>query len=496
MSGTQTSSAVAIIGSGFGGLGMAYYLKRSGIDSLVIFEKANEVGGTWRENTYPGAGCDVPSHLYSYSFEQHYPWKWRYAKQPEILEYQRHCASKYDIRRHVRFGQEVTGADFDAARGLWRIRLADGGVHEAQFLISSVGQLHKPAYPKIPGLDSFKGRAFHSAHWDHGYDLRGKTVAVIGTGASAVQFVPEVARQVARMHVFQRTPGWTVPKVDTPFSKFGLWLLAQFPWIGWLDRGRIFGIGELLAYAYQGHKWLEKMVTGLAKFQLWRQVRDPVLRARLTPDYPIGCKRILLSNDWLPALARDNVEVVSERIDSIEPTGIRTADGRLREVDALIYGTGFAATDFLAPMDIRGLNGRSLREGWKSGAEAYLGMSAAGFPNLFMLYGPNTNVGSGSIIFMLECQQRYVTQMIEAQRADGWAYADIRAEVQTAFVQEVATRSATSTFTGNCQSWYKTADGRNTNNWIGSGFEFRDRTAQPDLSNYTLVQAQSAQKAA
>ncbi|TAJ53242.1 MAG: NAD(P)/FAD-dependent oxidoreductase [Nevskiaceae bacterium] len=484
---TSSASTVAIIGTGFGGLGMAWHLKQAGIDSLVIFEKADDVGGTWRENRYPGSGCDVPSHLYSFSFESHYPWAWRYARQPEILDYLRHCSRKFDLQRHIRFRTEVEGADFDAARGVWRIRLAGGGVHEARFLVSAVGQLHRPAYPRIPGGDQFAGKAFHSAHWDHDYDLKGKTVAVIGTGASAVQFVPEIAKEVQQLYLYQRTPGWTIPKVERPISPFMRGLLNRLPVIEKLDRLRIYGITELLAYAYMGHRWLERLVTGLAKFQLWRQVRDPALRRRLTPDFPVGCKRILLSNDWYPALTRPNVEVVSEAVQALEPKGVRSADGKLREVDAVIYGTGFAATEFLAPMQIRGLDGRELREQWRGGAEAYLGISVSGFPNLFLLYGPNTNVGSGSIVYMLECQQRYVSQLIAAQRASGWRYADLRADAQAEYVAEVQRRSAESTFEGSCQSWYKTAEGRNTNNWIGLMREYRRRTAKPDLARYQFA---------
>lgn len=481
-----SSSTVAIIGSGFGGLGMAWYLKQAGISSFTIFEKSNEVGGTWRENRYPGAGCDVPSHLYSFSFESHYPWAWRYAKQGEILDYQRHVARKHEIYPHVRFGCEVLGADFDAARGVWVLRLASGETHEARFLVSAVGQLHRPAYPKIPGGIRFAGRSFHSAHWDADYDLRGKTVAVIGTGASAVQFVPEVARQAKQLYLYQRTPGWTLPKVEAPISRAQRRLMQALPMVERLDRLRIFALLELLALGLMGNKLVEWALHKVASFQLWRQVRDPQLRRKLTPDFPVGCKRILLSNEWYPTLCRDNVELVSEPVQELTETGVRTADGRLREVDAVIYGTGFAATELLAPMQIRGTDGRELRAHWQAGAEAYLGISVAGFPNLGMLYGPNTNVGSGSIIYMLECQQRYLAALIRAQQDAGWISADIKPEAQAAFVAEVQARSANSAFEGSCQSWYKTAEGRNTNNWVGTMSEFRRRTAAPDLSLYQL----------
>jgi len=491
--GIRSSSKVAIIGSGFGGLGMGYYLKQAGIDSFTIFEKAADVGGTWRENTYPGAGCDIPSHFYSYSFEPHYPWAWRYAKQSEILDYARHCARKHGIQPHIRFNCTVSGADFDAARGLWSIRLASGEIHEAQFLVSGVGQLNRPAYPKLPGLDRFQGKSFHSAQWDHGFELTGKTVAVIGTGASAVQFVPAIVPKLKQLHVFQRSPGWTVPKVEKEFSPLERRILDRLPIIHDVDRARVYGLTELLAYAYNGHKWAEKAVTLFAKLQLWRQVRDPVLRRKLTPDYPIGCKRILLSNDWLPALARPNVEVVTEGIAEVNERGVRADDGQQRDVDAIIYSTGFAGTEFLAPMQIRGLDGCELREQWQNGAQAYLGMAISGFPNFFVLYGPNTNLGSGSIIFMLEHQQRYIVELLKNQQAEGWRYADLRADALAEFNREIRSRSEQTTFEGNCQSWYKTADGRNTNNWVGSMREYAQRTRQPILEHYERVAGSPAQ---
>ena len=493
MASTNTTPLqVAIIGAGFGGLGMGYYLRQAGVENFTIFEKANDLGGTWRENTYPGSGCDIPSHLYSYSFEAHYPWAYRYGKQSEILEYQHHVARKYDLDRHIRYGAETSGAEFDEGTGLWTLQLVTGERVQARHVVSAVGQLHRPAYPKVAGLEGFKGKAFHSARWDHDYDLKGKTVAVIGTGASGVQFVPEIAKQVKQLYVYQRTPGWFIPKVEKAFSSFERGLLERFPAIHDMDRKRIYNIAELLAYAYNGHKNAEAAITALAKFQLWRQVRDPILRKKLTPDFPVGCKRILLSNDWLPTMTLPHVEVVSDAIREVTEDSVITADGQKRPVDALIYGTGFTATDFLAPMQVRGLGNQDLRQSWSKGAEAYLGMSVAGFPNFFMLYGPNTNVGSGSIIHMLECQQRYVAQMVQAQQEQGFSYANLRVEAQVAYREEIAKRSEQTTYAGNCQSWYKTAEGRNTNNWVGSMNEFRDRTAKPDLGLYQIAEPRPA----
>lgn len=483
---------VAIIGSGFGGLGMGVSLKKARIENFAIFEKADDVGGTWRENTYPGCGCDVPSHFYSFSFERDYPWQWRYAKQPEIYAYARHVAEKYGLRPHLRLGMTLQSARFDEARALWQLQFANGEQVEAETLISAVGQLHQPAYPNIPGRESFGGVAMHSAHWNHDFDLTGKTVAVIGTGASAVQFVPEIAPKVKQMHVFQRSPGWTFPKVDSQFSKVQQWLIDHIPGVRDLDRLRIFGITELLAAAYNGNAVLEKLVTAGAKLQAKRQVKDPALRAKLTPDFAIGCKRILLTSAWLPALTRANVEVVDDGISEITATGVRTADGTLREVDAILYGTGFKATQFLTPMKVTGKGGVDLHSTWTHGADAYYGMAVAGFPNFFMLYGPNTNVGSGSIIFMLERQQRYITQLLQARARNDWATLEVKAEVQKAYADEMQRRSQGTTYSSNCQSWYKTAEGRNTNNWVGSQMEFARRLKKPDLADYVYVRRPTA----
>lgn len=481
------AETIAIIGSGFGGIGLAWHLKQAGIEDFTLFEKASELGGTWRENTYPGCGCDVASHLYSYSFEPHYPWRFRYGKQAEILEYLNHVADKYDLRKHIRFNSEVEGAKFDAKRGLWSAQLKGGETHASRFLTTAVGQLSRPQYANVPGIDRFKGKSFHSAEWDHDYDLNGKHVAVIGTGASAVQFVPEIVKQVRKLHLFQRTPGWTIPKVDREFKPTERKLLDKAPLIHDLDRQRIFAITESVGYAYQGHEWALKAVTALAKSHLHRQISDPTLRKKLTPDYPVGCKRILLSNDWYPAISQLNVELVTDHIDEITETGVVTKDGYERKVDTIIHGTGFAATELLAPMEITGLRGKKLSTAWKNGAEAYMGMSTHGFPNLFMLYGPNTNLGSGSIIYMLECQQRYIVQMLQTQQSQGWKYAHASAEAQQAFVDEIQQRTEQSTYAGDCQSWYKTADGRNTNTWVGSQREFKKRSAEIQLKDYELV---------
>lgn len=489
------NTRVAIIGAGFGGLGLTHYLKQAGFTDVTVYEKRASLGGVWRDNTYPGAACDVPSHLYSFSFERDFPWQHRFAKQPEILAYQQHVARKYDLERHLRFNAEVSEARFDATRAVWTLRLTSGEAVEADIVVSAVGQLHRPAYPRVKGLERFAGPAFHSAEWRHDVALEGRRVGVIGTGASAVQFVPEIQPKVGKLSVFQRSPGWVLPMewvspgANKPFTSFEKRLMRSLPWLRDLDRARVFGTTEILAIAYNGTAWGERLIRKICLRNLERQVPDPVLRAKLTPDFPVGCKRILLTSRWLPTLCQPNVEVVTEAIEEVLPDGLRTADGRHHPLDVLIYGTGFAATEFLTPMKVYGLDGRDLHRDWARGAEAYLGMAVSGYPNFFMLYGPNTNVGSGSIIFMLEQQQRYVVQLLEARRARAWPALEITREAQAAYDDEIQTRSAATTYAGGCTSWYKTAEGRNTNNWVGTMREFGRRTARPNLQHFRPVMA-------
>jgi cation diffusion facilitator CzcD-associated flavoprotein CzcO len=486
----MTTPTIAIIGAGFSGLGMGYYLRRAGFDSFTIFEKAQELGGVWRENTYPGAACDVPSHLYSFSFDPHYPWSTAFGPQHEILDYLRQLARKHDLERHIRYGREVTGARFDEARGLWVIRFADGQIHEAQVLITGVGQLHRPAFPQVPGIERFTGPAFHSAKWDHAVDLAGKTVASIGTGPSAIQYVPAIAPRVKQLHVFQRSPAWCVHKVDRAYTRPERWLLKHWPWTHTVDRLRIFWYVEFVASVVQKHSifhWFSNALVRLIHTLLLRlNVKDPALRAKLTPDFPVGCKRLLFSNDWFKTLAQPNVELVTDAITAIDETGVVTADGRHRAVDAIIYGTGFTATQFLAPMEFIGRGGASLRQRWQAGAQAYLGVTVADFPNFFTLYGPNTNLGVGTIIFMLERQQRYVVKLLEIMRARRLKTLDVRADAQRAFNDELDERSRQLVYYGGCNSWYLT-NGRNTQNWVGYMTEYGRRLREPELAHYAFA---------
>jgi cation diffusion facilitator CzcD-associated flavoprotein CzcO len=482
---------IAIIGAGFGGLGMAIRLREQGHQDLVILEKQADLGGVWHDNTYPGAGCDVPSHLYCFSFEPYYDWSRPFAPQEEIHAYLSHCADKYGIRPLIRFNTEVTSARFHEEEGRWHLETADGDRLSARILITATGQLNQPAIPNIPGLESFRGTYFHSARWNHDHDLNGRNVAVAGTGASAIQFVPRVAGQVRNLHLFQRSAAYVVPKPDKPWRAWQRRLMHRFPWLQRLDRLRLYSVLEMRALGFVLMSSLLKFYEWKFRWQLRRQVSDPALRRKLTPDYPLGCKRVLLANDYYPTLAKPHVEVINSGISEVRPDAVVAEDGTERQVDTIIFGTGFHATDFLSPMRIIGLNGRDLNQAWSDGAEAYLGITVHGFPNLFMLYGPNTNLGHSSIIYMLESQFRYileaVTQLDDSNR--GWL--DVRENIQDDFNHELQRKMRKTVWQNGCESWYQTAEGKHTNNWPGFTFAYRQRTRHIDLRDYHLAGDQS-----
>jgi cation diffusion facilitator CzcD-associated flavoprotein CzcO len=478
---------VAIVGSGFSGLCLGIRLAQTGLADFTILEKAERIGGTWRENTYPGAACDLMSFAYCFSFEQKTDWSRKWSPQEEILAYMDHCAEKYGILPHVRFGTEVLGARFDAGAGLWRIRTRKAGVEselEAEVLVSGVGQLHRPVSPKIPGLEEFEGCVFHSAEWNHAVDLAGKHVGVVGNGASAIQFVPEIAPRVERLTVFQRTPNWMIPRGDRAYTETEKRLFTRFPFLARLYRWLIWARQELLFPVMVGHPRFAGRTRELALENLHEHVKDPALRQALTPDYPIGGKRILIHDDYYPALARPNVELVTSPIARAEPEGLVCEDGRHHAFDVLIMATGFDTNNFLAPMAIQGLDGRLLDQEWKEGAEAYLGITVAGFPNLFMMYGPNTNLGHNSIIFMIECQTGYILQCIERLRKRDLRWLDVRPEVQREFNARLHQRLARTAWARTPHSWYKNAAGKITNNWSGTTTEYWWRTRKVDFSAY------------
>jgi cation diffusion facilitator CzcD-associated flavoprotein CzcO len=478
---------VAVVGTGFSGLATAILLKQAGISSFVLLEKAGEVGGTWRENTYPGAACDVPSHLYSFSFEPNPGWSHVFSPQPEILEYLRHCARKYELLPYIRFHTEVVGAEFDEERGVWRVRTKSGLRVEARSLVLGNGALHLPTLPDIPGRESFQGPGFHSAQWRHDVDLAGKAVAVIGTGASAIQFVPRIAKQVRKLYLFQRNPPWILPRFDRAFGPRWHRLFARVPLLRWLYRAALYWNSEWHVLLFLKVSWLTRLVEWVSRHHLAKSVPDPRLRELLTPRYRLGCKRVLLSSDYYPALLRPNVELVTEGIESIGARGVRTRDGVEREVDAIVYGTGFDVANYMAPLRIVGRQGRVLNELWRDAPSSYLGISVSGFPNLFLLMGPNTGLGHNSMIFMIEAQARYAVQCIQALRSQALRWLDVRPEVQDAFNDSLREKLGQTVWqSGGCRSWYQTASGRNGALWPGSTFGYWLRTRRLHLGDYTV----------
>ncbi|MFF0496543.1 flavin-containing monooxygenase [Nocardia aobensis] len=480
--------SVLIVGAGFAGLAAAIELSRHGYTDVTILERAAELGGTWRENHYPGAACDVPSPLYSYSFAPNPEWTQRFAGQAEILAYMRRTAADFAVDRLIHYDTEVTAASFDERRARWRVDTSTGKIYEADVLVPAVGVLSLPAWPKLSGMNCFTGAAFHSAQWDHSVDLTGKRVAVIGTGASAVQFVPQVREHAAEVTVFQRTAPWIVPRPQRVYTALHHRLFRRMPASLRAERELVSLVTEGLQRSMTSRNQLVlKAFAATSKAYLRYRVADPALRAKLTPDYPAGCKRILFDAGYLQALTESNVEVVTDAIAEITPGGIRTVDGAERDVDVIIYGTGFAATEVMDSIKVHGVDGRLLSDAWSDGARAYFGMCVPGFPNLFFMYGPNTSLGSGSIIGMLEPQARYLRRAVEYLDDLGeGATVDVRAEVEQTYDAEIQSRVIDSVWT-TCSSWYRNAAGRVVANWPGSIGEYARRTARFDPSDYHVA---------
>jgi cation diffusion facilitator CzcD-associated flavoprotein CzcO len=479
---------VAIVGAGFSGIGVGIALRREGIEDFRIFERGDELGGVWHHNTYPGIACDVPSYLYQYSFDQRRDWAQPCPPGAEIATYLRDVADRHDIRRHITFGTEVESATWNDAR--WTLRSGDSS-YEADVLVLACGQLHRPRWPSIEGMESFAGHTFHSAEWDHDHDLVGKRVACIGTGASAIQFVPEIAKSVRQLDVYQRTPPWMLPRKNPLYARWQRLWFERIPGAHALRR----------FYLYA---WIEWVIAGLTRFapirwylQFWSssfmrgQVKDKKLRRKITPDYPLGCKRVLFSSYWLMALQQPNVELVDSPIDRITPDGV-VSEGRERKVDTIIYGTGFKANDFVAPMKVTGRDGADLNATWREGAEAHLGITVSGFPNLFLMYGPNTNLAVGTIIYMIESQIDYVIDALRVLRARGASALDVRADVQARSNARVQRAFDDSIWT-NCNSWYRAGgNGRITNNWPDYMAAYRKKTRAVDVEEYELISSPTA----
>jgi cation diffusion facilitator CzcD-associated flavoprotein CzcO len=477
---------IAIVGSGFSGIGMGIRLKQAGIHDFAILERADDLGGTWRDNTYPGCGCDVPSHLYSFSFAPNPDWSRTFSPQEEIWDYLRRVAVEHGITRHIRYGHEVLDAAWDETRRRWDIETA-GGPLTAQVLVSAVGALSEPSLPEIPGLDDFEGTLFHSAQWDHGHDLRGERVAVVGTGASAIQFVPRIQPEVSRLHVFQRTPPWIVPQRDRALTKPERRLYRALPAAQLLMRAAIYWGRETFVVGFMRPRHMQRVNEKIARRHLAQQVPDRELRAKLTPSYRMGCKRILISDDYYPALTKPNVELVTEPIRELRARSIVTADGAEREVDTVITGTGFHVIDLPIAERVRRADGVTLAEHWSGSPHAHRGTTVAGYPNLFILVGPNTGLAHTSIIYMIESQLTYVMDCLRFMVGRGVAAVEPRADAQEAFNRQLQARmEGTVWTTGGCRSWYLDEHGRNTALWPGPTWGFRRATRRFDPAEYVL----------
>jgi cation diffusion facilitator CzcD-associated flavoprotein CzcO len=476
---------IAIVGAGFSGIGMAIRLKEAGIEDFVILERAEDVGGTWEANTYPGCQCDVPSHLYSFSFQPNPSWTRTYSRQPEIWAYLREVAERHGVRAHLRLGHELAGATWDEERGLWHVETSRGD-WTATLLVDATGPLSHPAVPAIRGLRRFEGTIFHSAQWNHEHDLTGERVAVIGTGASAIQFVPRIQPKVGAMHVFQRTAPWILPHSDRPTTRFERRLYRRFPATQRAVRAAVYWSRESFVLGFAKRPRLAGPAERLARLHLRRQVGDPALRRRLQPDFRLGCKRVLISNEWYPALTRPNVELVTDGISHIAGRSIVLADGTQREVDTIILGTGFHVTDPPTARIIRGRAGRTLAQAAGDSPQAYLGTAMAGFPNLFKIIGPNTGLGHSSMVYMIESQLAYVMDAIRVMEEREIATVDVRPEAVRAFNEEVQAMMKGTVWSSGCSSWYLDAQGRNTTLWPDFTFRFRQRTRRFDPAAYEL----------
>ncbi len=477
---------VVIVGAGFSGIAMAIRLKQQGMNDFLILERAEDVGGTWHYNTYPGCMCDVPSHLYSLSFAPNPGWSHTYSPQEEIREYLRKCADEFGLRAHLRTGVEIRAANWREAEQQWEIETS-AGVFTAQVLVSCMGPLTEPMVPDIPGLESFEGKVMHSARWDHDYELKGKRVASIGTGASAIQYVPEISPDLERLYVFQRTAPWVMPHSDRPITEIERALYRRVPAAQRLVRGAVYAGRELLVFGFAKKPRLMRVLAKLARSHMRKQISDPQLLEKVTPDYTIGCKRLLPSNRWYPALQQPNVELVTGALREVRGRSVIDANGVEREVDTIIFGTGFHVTDTPYANQVRGREDKLLSEVWKGSPRAYLGTSVPGFPNLFVLLGPNTGLGHSSMLYMIESQVEHVLQAIQTMHRRGATTIEVRPQAHAEFNREVDSRMQGTVWdTGGCSSFYIDHTGRNATLWPDWTWRFRQRTRHLDADAYAL----------
>jgi cation diffusion facilitator CzcD-associated flavoprotein CzcO len=490
----MTMHSVAVVGAGLGGLCAGTKLKQAGFEDLVILEKAAKVGGTWRDNVYPGCCCDVPVALYQFSFAPSLTWSHLYPRHQEVQRYSEDLADNFGLRPHLQLGDEATSAVWDEAGSAWRITTAAGRSYQANALVAALGQLNRPAWPEIIGRDTFRGTSFHTARWDTSVDLSGKRVAIIGSAASAVQIIPEIAKVVRHLTVMQRTPNWVVPRLDRPITEEEKLLAMTEPHVAMLNRDLLYQNADYLMW--QVFSWTDvgrAAYTRVALNHLAEQIPDPVLRAKLTPDYPIGCKRVLITDDFYPALLRPNVTLETAAIARITPDGIETSSGAHIDVDVIIYATGFETTGWRWSMDVVGRDGVHLSELWKEAPQAYLGITSARFPNLFVLYGPNTNLGHNSITIMLERQAEYVAQALSTLRERKLVAMEVKQSAQDAFNRALQAALAKTTWAdSSCHSWYKTAQGTITQNWSSHTRDYAAATAQVNWDDYRVWERAAA----
>jgi cation diffusion facilitator CzcD-associated flavoprotein CzcO len=482
---------VLIIGGGFSGIALGRSLRVAGITDFTILERDTEVGGVWQANTYPGCTCDVPSHLYSFSYAPNPDWSSTYSPQPEIRAYLRSCLDRFGLRPHVRTGTAVESAEWNDTDQRWHVTTT-AGAWTAQFLVSAVGPLTEPKLPDVPGIDRFTGKIMHSARWDHDYDLTGKRIASIGTGASAIQYVPKIADRAGRLFVFQRSAPWITPHDKRPITDAERERFRAQPWRQKLERGKVYVGKELLVLGMAKRPKLMRVIEGVARKHLERQVTDPAMRAALTPDFLLGCKRIVPSNEWYPALGKPNVELVPHALREITERGVIGADGVHREVDAIIFGTGFHVTDIPFADQVRGRDGRLLSEVWAGSPRAYLGVSVPDFPNYFMLLGPNSGLGHSSMVYMIEAQAEHVRKAVQALDASGATSIEVSREAHDAYNADLDRKMATTVWeVGGCRTFYQDANGRNATIYPDWTFRYRRQATRwrPQAYRLTTVPA-------
>lgn len=480
---------VAVIGAGFAGIGTAIRLRQSGIDNFAVFERGSAIGGTWRDNTYPGAACDIPSRLYSYSFAPNPEWSHTYSGSAEILGYIESITAKYDVTPHIRLQHNVTGMSFDEETGLWDITFEGREPVRARAVVLASGPLTEPGFPDIPGIDTFTGHKIHSARWDHDYDFTGKRVAVVGTGASAVQIIPELVRKAGSVKVFQRTPGWVLPRVNRRTGTLAKEIYRQVPGAETLARQAWFYGHESVALGVVWNTPLTRVVELVGRAQLRRQVRDPWLRRQLTPEFRAGCKRLLMSDDYYPALQRDNCKLITWPIARIAPDGIRTAEGIEHRADCIVFATGFDVSKKGTPIPITGRDGRVLADEWRRGAFAYRSVTVSGYPNLFLTFGPNSGPGHNSALVYMESQIDYLVRAVRIILDRDLTMLDVRPDRQERYNAAIQRRLGATTWNSGCRSWYLTEDGFNPTMYPGFATQYRHQLRDVDLDDYTVTTA-------